>query len=201
MISVSFTKFLDFIAQSGEPKATTALQAWRQGNTPYDAKTDYHKRVREKLRNYERSGVAPDWEEFINAQNEKKQKNFRETIDCYLKWRSKQGTVSWIDPPTASIDTTEFRVSINPEMGLVIDGDRYAIKLFLRKAKLSKLKAQVAGLMMRNALAEYNPDMKFAVFDVKAGTFHTFPGSSDKLKYLLRGELAHMSAMLEAIRE
>ncbi|WP_323779656.1 hypothetical protein [Thalassovita sp.] len=90
---------------------------------------------------------------------------------------------------------------MNPELGLELGGEKHAIKLFLNKNKLSKLKAQMAGLIMNQTLAGLSPETKFTIFDVKAGNFHTFSGASEKLSYLLIGETAHLSAMLNAIRD
>lgn len=199
MIRVSFTKFLDFVAQTGEPKATTALQAWRQSNTPYDPARDYHRRVRRAIVDFEKSGDLPDWAEFIAAQNHKKQKNFQETIDLYLKWRGGYGEVEWFLPPKNDWLASEFQITVNPELGLRLDGDKYAIKMFLNKNKLSKLKAQMAGLLMHKTLSADAPNTKFAIFDVKAEALHVFNGASEKLTYLLIGETAHLSAMLGAI--
>ncbi|WP_306006519.1 hypothetical protein [Aquicoccus porphyridii] len=200
MIRVSFTKFLDFVAQTGEPKATTALQAWRQSNTPYDPRQDYHKRIRNLIVDSEKSGSSPNWDEFIANQNPKKQKNFRETADLYQKWRDKHSEVSWFTPPRGDWQSSEFQITVNPELGLVIDGKKHVIKLFLNKNKLSRLKAQMAGLLMHETLATNSLGTEFSVFDVKAEKLHTFTEASEKLSYLLVGETAHLSAMLEAIR-
>lgn len=200
MIRVSFTKFLDFVAQTGEPKATTALQAWRQSNTPYDPKRDYHKRIRDLIVDAEKSGTSPDWATFISDQNPKKQNNYQETAEHYQKWRDKRPNVSWFSPPRGDWKAGEFQININPELGLSIDGKKHTIKLFLNKNKLSKLKAQMAGLIMHETLSNHASECAFSIFDVKAETLHTFAGASEKLQYLLIGETAHLSAMLHAIR-
>jgi len=200
MIQVSFTKFLDFVAQTGEPKATTALQAWRQSNTPYDPAKDYHKRVRSLLVKSEQTGETPDWDAFIASQNPKKQKNFNETIELYTKWRSKQSNATWFQPPRGDWKSSEFQITVNPEIGLDIEGQKYAIKLFLNRNKLSRLKAQMGGLLMHEALSQANPNVSFSIFDVKVEKMHIFATASEKLEYLLIGETAHLSAMLSAIR-
>lgn len=82
MIRVSFTKFLDFIAQTGEPKATTALQAWRQGNTPYDPRFDYHKRIRSQIIDREKTDIEPNWK--ISLRN--KTRRSRPTLERQLSY-------------------------------------------------------------------------------------------------------------------
>lgn len=200
MIRVSFTKFLDFVAQTGEPKATTALQAWRQSNTPYDPTRDYHKRVRELIVDFSKTATEPDWEGFVAAQNPKKQKNFKETIERFRSWRKSHKIALWFDPPRGEWKTDEFFVPVNPELGLELDGQRHAIKLFLNNTPLSKLKAQSGGLIMHSCLHHEAANVKFSIFDIKAGKFHTFGRATEKLEYLLIGERAHLSAMLSAIR-
>jgi hypothetical protein len=200
MTRVSFTKFLDFSASNGEPKAEAALSAWRQSNTPYDPVRDYHKRMREALKTTERSGLNPDWPAFISGQAPKKQANFSDTVEKYSAWRDGYEAVTWFEPPRANWSSTEFHVVVNPELGLVLDGQRHAIKIFLNRKPLSRLKAQVGGLMMHQALAQAAPGCHFSIFDVKAETFHTFNGATEKLQYLLIGEAAHMSAIISAVR-
>lgn len=200
MIRVSFTKFLDFTAQSGVPKATTAISAWTQSNTPYDPATDYHRRVRQALVNFERTSSAPDWDAFVSEQHPKKQKNFKDTVERYLKWRGKYKELSWFNPPAADWSSTEFSVKVNPEIGLKLDGRKTAIKLFINRNKLSKLKAQIAGRMMYEALEVRSPDTDFAILDIKADKLHILTNDTEKLRYLLIGEAAHLSAMIAAIR-
>ena len=81
-----------------------------------------------------------------------------------------------------------------------MDGQRFAIKLYLNRNKLSALKAQMAGLLMEDALSDSFENCRFAVFDIKAGQFHVYHGASEKLRYLLIGEAAHMSAIIGAVR-
>ena len=200
MPRVSLTKFLDFIAQTGEPKAGTAISAWTQSNSIYDPKRDYHKRVREALIAAQKSDVAPNWEKFLEEQNAKKQKNFRQTIVSFEEWRTTYDQVSWFAPPRANWNAAEFHITVNPELGLRLDGKNYAIKLYLNRTKLSKLKAQTGCLLMSEALADLEPSTSFAIFDVKGETFHEFQGASEKLRLNLLGEAAHMSAIIAAIR-
>ena len=200
MIRVSFTKFLDFVAQKGEPKATTALSAWRQHNTPYDPRYDYHKRVRDLLINYEKTQNEPDWDDFVSTQNAKKQSNYEDTIKCYRSWRKSYSDFTWFTPPKAKWSTSEFEVSVNPELGLILDGKRIAIKLFINRNKLSPLKANMAGLLMHQALFPTAPNINYGVLDVKQKKLHVFSSATEKLEFLLVGESAHLSAMLEAIR-
>ena len=200
MIRVSFTKFLDFTAQNGVPKATTAISAWTQSNTPYDPATDYHRRIRQKIIGFEKTSVEPDWEDFLSEQHPKKKTNFRDTIDRYTKWRARHQNIEWFEPPTAQWDSSEFSVKVNPELGLILDGQKTAIKLFINRNKLSKLKAQIAGRMMHEALEKNAPNTRFAILDIKADKLHILTNENEKLGYLLIGEAAHLSAMIAAIR-
>ncbi|KQB97038.1 hypothetical protein AL073_08120 [Loktanella sp. 1ANDIMAR09] len=201
MIRVSFTKFLDFTAQNGVPKATTAISAWTQSNTPYDPATDYHRRIRQQLINYEKTSVRPDWEEFLAEQHPKKKSNFEDTINRYSNWRASFESIDWFDPPSSQWESSEFSVKVNPELGLILDGQKTAIKLFINRNKLSKLKAQIAGRMMHEALGEKVTNTRFAILDIKADKLHILSNENEKLGYLLIGEAAHLSAMIAAIRD
>lgn len=198
MINVSFTKFLDFVAQTGEPKATSAEQAWRQSNTPYDPAKDYHKRMREALIEQERAGQEIDWEIFISAQNPKKQANFQDTVAKYSEWRDKFGSAIWFDPPRSTWAAGEFSVNINPELGLQTQKAKHVIKLYINKTGLSKLKAQVAGLIMLDQFGA-SQGINYSVLDVKASKLFVMGKPTDKLRLLLLGEIAHLNAMLKSL--
>ncbi|WP_406645778.1 hypothetical protein QEZ52_17585 [Aliisedimentitalea scapharcae] len=114
--------------------------------------------------------------------------------------KKNQNALNWFDPPKGEWSTAEFQLSVNPEMGLIIDGQKHAIKMFINKNKLSRLKAQMGGLLMSKALSIKAPNTKFSIFDIKQKQLHTFAAPSEKLEYLLIGEAAHLSAMLSAIR-
>ncbi|MEM7751961.1 MAG: hypothetical protein AAF230_01020 [Pseudomonadota bacterium] len=201
MIRVSFTKFLDFIAQTGEPKAETAISAWRQSNTPYDPKRDYHKRMRTALIEALRNGQSPNWEEFIELQNEKKRKNFSDTITKFEEWKETYSSIHWFEPPRATWSSTEFQITVNPELGLSLDGNRVVVKLYLNRVRISSLKAQTGGLIMEQALRPLvENSTSFAVYDIKAERFHLFDGASEHLRYNLIGESANMSAIIGAVR-
>ena len=97
-------------------------------------------------------------------------------------------------------NNSEFYVTVNPELGLIINGTPHLVKLYFHRNKLSRLKAQVSGLLMHQALGDKHPNFRLSIFDVKAEEFHTFAGASERLGYLLLGEAAHMSAILAAAR-
>lgn len=200
MLRVSFTKFLDFVAQSGEPKAGTAIEVWSQSDTPYDPKKDYHRRVREYIIRLEKGSAEFDQDEFILQQNSKKQENYKKALDQYFKWRNSYIDVEWRPPARGIWSNSEFEVSVNPELGLELDCEPHFIKLYFKSPALSALKAQMGCLLMHKALAIEHPKVKLSILDIRLGRLHTYAKANDKLEYLLLGETAHMAAMLAAIR-
>lgn len=201
MKHVGFTKFLDFTAQTGSAKAASALAAFYQSGNMQNSRTHYYENLREALITAERSGKYTDWEEFIREQKEEAQEATRDALIKFYKWKSNYASAAWYEPPKQIWALQEFDVNINPEIGLILDGEVYAIKLYLNNKKLSDLKAQAAGLIMENMFSEQYPAIKFAILDVKAEKFHVFNGASERLDYLLIGEAAHMSAILSAAKE
>jgi len=199
MISISLTKFLDFTAQTGEPKVTSAFNAHKQSNQPYDPAKDYHRRVRTELVRFEKTGEEIDWAAFIAGQNPKKQKNYEASIDAYFSWRAKLNQPKWVEPQRATWTAPSFVVRVNPELGLEIEGIKYNVKIYLNKAKLSRLKSKVGCLLMAQAFGE-DSTRRHAILDVRAGQFHIHSKPTEKLNYLLLGEAAHMSAILDAIK-
>jgi len=198
---VGFTKFLDFTAQTGSAKAASALAAFYQSGNMQTSRTHYYENLREALIAAERSGKYTDWEQFIASQKEDAQEFIRDALIKFYKWKSNYTSAAWYEPPKQIWALQEFDVNINPEIGLILDGEIYAIKLYLNNKKLSNLKAQAGGLIMQNMFSEIYPATKFAILDVKSETFHVFNGASERLDYLLIGEAAHMSAILSAAKE
>jgi hypothetical protein len=198
---VGFTKFLDFTAQTGSAKAASALTAFYQSGNMQNSRTLYYENLREALITAERSGKYTDWEQFVGEQKDDAQELTRDALIKYYKWKSNYTSAAWYEPPKQIWALPEFDVNINPEIGLILDGEVYAIKLYLNNKKLSNLKAQAGGLIMQNMFGDMYPDTKFAILDVKAEQFHVFYGASDRLEYLLIGEAAHMSAILSAAKQ
>ena len=202
MVRISFTKFLEFTASTGETKGETALSAYRQSNTPYDPIRDFHKRVRQAIVVAERQGSIPDWEPFISAQSSRKQANFEDTLQKHQNWRGGFEQIEWFEPPKSNWNGTEFYVTVNPELGLILDGAPFAIKLFFNRKRLSAQRAMAGGLMMQQALSSAAPEgCRYAILDIKAEQFHTFEGASEAFQYALIGEEAHLSAIINAVRD
>ena len=201
MKHVGFTKFLEFTAQTGSAKAASALAAYNHDTSTITPRTHYYENLREALVKAEKTGGYYDWEAFITDQREEAQHLTRDALIKYYKWKSNYASAAWYDPPKQVWALPEFDVNINPEIGLILDGEVYAIKLYLSNKKISNLKAQAGGLIMEKMFRDRCPDTKFAILDVKAEKFHVFHGASERLDYLLIGETAHMSAIMSAAKQ
>ena len=201
MKQVRFTKFLEFTAQTGGSKAASALSIFHQKKSTRDDRHNYYTKIRTAIVLAEKNGIQPDWESFIQEQNEDLQSNFHEIITKFYDWKNSYASVDWFDPPSDVWKSSEFGVNINPELGLKLNGVKYAIKLYLNNTKLSSLKAQAGGLLMQKVFEASNPNTRFAIFDIKAGELHVFQGVTERLNFLLIGEAAHMFAIMMAAKE
>lgn len=199
MPAVSLTDFIDIVSSSGTPKATKVAEIKRRGD--YEVVTDFWKQLREGIINLHKrdSPVAELQNVLTRLTDQKKLDNYPEAISGYMKWLGRKEMV-WFSPPKATISASGTEVSINPEIGLNIKDVPHVVKLYFKKPKLSKAKADIATaameLMLRKGFAE---DTVIAILDVRRAKLFISKPPSPKLEALIKAELSYISALWDGL--
>jgi hypothetical protein len=202
MPKISLTDVVDVISKSGTPKATKVSQIkYRQSYSP---QTDFYKALREGIvsvhQNNHPKKALNDILTLLT--DEKKIKNYPKAIQGYEKWWGKKNIV-WNSTFSANYSYQGIDIGINPELGLIIDGEPFLIKLYLKDESLLKLRVDIVLALMETALSAGSvTGCKMAVLDVRNGKLFCSskdPTSQEKLMKMVNAELAYFSVLWDQI--
>lgn len=162
---VSMTEFAKAILQTGSGKNSSYRAIKAQG--PYDVKTDYYKRIRESMISVASGRMSfSNLYDLIDAVPKKKKKGYEETIDALNSWYSSFGG-EFFSPHRTVLQSDYFDVSVNPEIGIKLDGKVYVVKMYFKKPAISCDVMNCMGNAMKMALDEYYECGIMCVLDVR----------------------------------
>ncbi len=163
------TYFVDFISQSGPPKLTIVKNVRKQEHEPYDIRVDFWKILREGIIKFHKSGGAEKsiLDEVVSrTADPERKRSYQGMIKSYKKFLGKK-EVSWFEPPKCEWKYGDLSVRVNPELGLIIDGQKHVIKMNFKsedKVKLSKQRVSILQLLMSNAIGDQ--EYFYSILDV-----------------------------------
>lgn len=186
MDKVPLTSFVDFILRSGLAKVTVVRDFKTRGE--YEPFADFYKKIREGIVEMHRSAKPKSALDALvtGLADEKKQNNYPEIVRGYKKFLGKK-QISWFEPPRADWQSGSITVSVNPELGLNIQGQLTTIKLYLKRPTLSRARAEVISHLMRLALPAAAGGT-CAILDVRGGRLFQPPTQATTHGALLAGE-------------
>ena len=188
---VSLTTFVDFVSKAGTPKATV-VRTWKESGD-YEIVTDFYKRVREAIIEYHKNGTPVDTA-FAGC-NKKKIPHFNSIIAGHKKWLRRKD-LKWFAPPTEVWQCGQMSVSINPELGLIVDGVPHLIKIYFKGEKLARSRVNIITQLMTTALASATREhCVMAVLDVRKARLFAGQGNDPRLEAQLRAEAAYWNAL------
>ena len=88
-------------------------------------------------------------------------------------------------------------MTVNPELGLEIDGQRFIVKLYFKKEKLRPNGLSVIGHLMYEAL-QCDPDVMVAVLDTRRGRL-LVPTPVEDVNVQLEGEAAYWVSVASSL--
>ena len=121
------------------------------------------------------------------------------SIDGYRKWWGKK-ILTWFEPPRNMYGHAGVDVAVNPELGLVVDGKRHIIKLYLKADPLTKLRVDLITVLMEVALRpKCQPDDFLALLDVRQAKLFTVSAAIKSTKAVVDAELAYIAALWPSV--
>lgn len=194
---VSLTTFIDFVNSSGTPKYTRVQEARKQHEEGYRPSHDYWKLLRDRIVDLHRSALPKKTLDSVsNLAHESRRARYREYVRSYKKFLGRK-TVAWFSPCMGLWGFEDFKVRVNPELGLVIGDVPFLIKLYFKSPRLAKRKVDTLLLLMEAALKRKRglpTGCRYGILDV--GQARLFSQPPDK-KYLplLDGELSSFATI------
>lgn len=190
-IVISLTEFMHFISTSGSAKLTVVKTAKKNRDEEFETYKDYWKPFRDALVVMHKKGKSKDvLDDLLNHIPSDKRENYKCAIDGYKKFIGKKKT-EWVNVFKKSWVFEDLSVTLNPELGLVINDKVYVIKLFFNaKEALNKRQADlILTLLEKELRAKVGGDeVIFAVLDVRRGKLFEMTDKDLKLYPLLQGE-------------
>jgi len=107
--------------------------------------------------------------------------------------------LKWFKPSSVIFSRSGVDVSINPELGLEINGDRHLIKLYLKSEKLSKARADLIIGLMDKALSDSTNSTSMSVLDVKNAKLFSSPVPTAAFVPMIEAELAYIASLWAGI--
>ncbi|MCW4469097.1 hypothetical protein OGH69_08990 [Flavobacterium sp. MFBS3-15] len=198
-MKISLTDFLDFVNKSGSSKMTKVRQV--KNRDDYHPSSDFYKPIRDGIvQNHQEDGGKAKLEEILEFLSDKKKiDNYPTAIKGYQKfWGRKK--LKWFEPPFDHWKVGDLDIKINPEVGLLIDGVSYVIKLYFKADKLTKDKiGQILSLMENQLRTHVDDNVIFAVLDVRNAKMHENIIGDLTFLPLLEGEARSFEIIWKAI--
>lgn len=195
MIKVSLTYFVDFVLKSGTPKVTVVRKFKDAGD--YDPSADFYKKIREAIvALHEDGGSSKDLDKVLSGlTDEKKRAAYPALIAGHKKFIGKK-TPAWFAPSTAAWSAGGLNVTVNPELGLEIEGTRMVLKMYFKEEALQKKRAEIIAHMMKLSLASKTlAGTSFGILDVRRGKVISPPTPIKGHDALLAGEAASFATI------
>jgi hypothetical protein len=197
MHKLYLTDFVEVVSKSGISKANKVKEILNRPE--YHPSMDFYRKLRECIIRYHDDGLTKRCFEDMYSEltDTKKRTKYRTLIDQYISWlgRKKIKTFEHISLPYIHSDIT---ITVNPELGLIINDIPYLIKLYFKAEPLSKNKTEIITHLMAEAYHDSRlpKHTKMAVLDIhkKKLLCPTVPISG--LTISLNAELAYISVLI-----
>lgn len=195
MPRITLTDLIEVITKSGSPKATKVSQL--KNRDAYDPATDFYRALREGIIQIHKSGgVKGDLAKIQKKLTDpKKIANYPAMIAGYRKWWGHK-TLSWFEPQGATYAHAGIEVAINPELGLLINGQSHLVKLYLKSEALTKTKADLIVALMQHALSSHHgKTINFSVLDARNSKLFTYVPTGKVFKPMMDAELTYIASL------
>ncbi len=196
-MKISLTDFVDFVTRSGMPKLTLVRQLKHRGE--YNTLRDFYRPLREAMirAHAEQLGkphvsacVAGAWDWSVD----RRRRHFEDLSRAYLGWWGRK-RMDWFEPGWDVLQLGPLSMSINPELGLRIDGRPTMVKLYFKERRLSHKYAGIVTKLMEMSLGDQAPPgTQMAVLDIRRRNLHC-RGAKPQLEALVQGEMAALTTM------
>jgi len=199
MPRLSLTDFVDIVSASGTPKMRKVAEIKKRQD--YEPAFDFYKMIRDWIIDVHRDNHPKSTIQNIlpRLQDAKKKSVYPIIIKGYNKWWGRK-FLNWFDPPSELFSQHGIDISVNPELGLYIDGSPHLIKLYFKAEKLTKNRIDIIiHLMDITLVGECPVGTAMSVLDVRQAKFISPTVSIPNLAASVSAELAYISTLWDQI--
>ena len=191
MPRLSLTDFVDVVRASGTPKANKIRSV--KNREPYSVAFDYWKLLRDRLVEVHKKNLGKRalGTKIFSKLHTQKQDNYTEVVAGYKKWWGTK-RINWFEPTHKLFTAHGVDVSVNPELGLEVNGEPYLVKLYFKSSKLTQYHIKVITYLMQVTLSKEHPDANMAILDTRRGKLKVLTKLESALGISLDSELAYI---------
>ncbi|WP_419878020.1 hypothetical protein [Brevibacillus centrosporus] len=175
-IEIGLTQFLDFTLKQGPSRVSFVRQVREQPD--YHPGKDFWKELRDSIKKFHENEYSTDFlDEVISRVHDRKKLHYAEAIKQYKKF-CKNRQIEWFDPGRSHWVSNGLYVRSSPEVGLIIDGSPYLVKLYFKEQneKLDKRKtATILTLLSESTYSNPKESALQSVLNVKKGRLFPKP--------------------------
>lgn len=197
MPRLSLAEVVDVISKSGDPKRNNISKI--KNKKPYSPQTDFYKPLRSAIVKMHKEGKSSEsLSLLLNGLTDKnKISNYPKVLKGYQRW-CKGANPIWNSTTSFMYTYLDVEVHVNPEVGVMINGEPYLIKLYFKDEKLSKLYISIVNALMAKTVGPMtSADTKVAVLDVRRAKLHVNSLDQkgiDRYVGMVDAEFAYISA-------
>ncbi|MEZ0484976.1 hypothetical protein [Fibrella aquatica] len=165
VIEIGQSDLLDYALTTGTAQQRLVREI--KYRPDYDPRNDYWKRLRDRIaKMHQQAEPLSVLDDLCKAVPTKKQPNYQKAVAVYKRFMRNK-TIDWFKPVKRTWKHDDLLVSINPELGLVINGTPHVIKLYFREQPLMKDKTVGIIQLMESTLSTYHPaETVYSILDV-----------------------------------
>ncbi|WP_258101349.1 hypothetical protein [Marinoscillum pacificum] len=165
---ITLTDFIQSVLSVGANKIVHTNQIINRG--PYKPEKDFYLIARNFITRQTRNGDLDlgrdEIKELIRGVNPKKKKHFESLLVGYNRFLKTSKCTRLFIPTKKLWGYDDLIISVNPEVGVEIDGKITVIKLHLKCQNLEKNSSELSLTLMREV---YPKDYEVAILDVRKG--------------------------------
>jgi hypothetical protein len=193
-IDISLTTLIDFVGKSGTPRLTCVREARARYDEEYHPAKDYWRGLRNGIVGaHQPGGSIDDLAALPSRVAESKAAPYAQGVAGYRRFLGRK-SVSWFEPHAGEWMAHGLKVRLNPELGLVVDGVPFHVKLYLKQEPLRRVAVQP----LLHLLGHVAPGPFGAtplVVDVQRGKPFVPDARTSRVGPLMAGEAAAFAAM------
>ena len=193
MTYLSLRDFLDVAEKTGKPRITKVRQIKK---ATYSPATDFYRPLRQGIIGIHSKGKARTALSSLlqDVSDKRKIGNYPSAINGYDKWWGTR-QLKWFVPPKNKYAKFGFEVSVNPELGLEINGAPHVIKLYLNTTPLSPNRAALMAALMTQVIGPLAPTAGLDALDARRSKLIPFTAQSLSLMKTVDAVLADIAAI------
>ncbi len=198
-IEITLTTFIDFVFASGTPKITRVRNAKEQYGQRYEPQKDFWRILRNGIVEMHQRNAKPATLDSLlrDLRDPRKLRLYPDRIDGYKRWLGRK-TAQWTGVTSTLWQYDDLIVSVNPELGLEINGRPHRIKLYFKQDQLTKRRVQTILHLLRTT-APSEPNTRLGILDVSRARFIPLDTPAPGINALLQGEARSFTTMWRAL--